>query len=121
MCLISDNSIHVHTTRNIILAVYVDDLLIFAKDVHSVDDLFKDLRSKDLDITNLGPITEFLGIEIIRDRSNKSLYLSQEGYITRLLERYNNTTLKPIAKPYIEGRLLQRNESIASKEDICQF
>jgi hypothetical protein len=120
-CLISDNSIYIHDKLGIILAIYVDDLLVFSKDVSNIDNLFEDLRNKDLDITNLGPIQEFLGIEIRRDKDNKSLYISQEGYINRLLERYNKTKLKPLSKPYREGQILERFDGQASKEDTQQY
>jgi hypothetical protein len=102
------------------LAIYVDDILIFARDLNDIDNLFSNLESKDLDITNLGPITEFLGIQIIYDRG-KSLSLSQEGYITRLIDRYNKGKIKPLSKPYIESLAIEPNDSKASKEDINQF
>ena len=120
-CLISDNSIYIHNAKEIILAIYVDDILVFAKDTTIVDQLFEDLRDKELDISNLGPTKEFLGIEINRNRDIRSLSISQEGYITRLLERYNKTKLKPLKKPYIEGRILERFNEQASKEDILQY
>ena len=44
------------------IAIYVDDILIFAKDLKDIDNLFSKLESKDLDITNLESIIEFLGI-----------------------------------------------------------
>ena len=120
-CLISDNSIYSHETKGIILAVYVDDILVFARDTTTVDKLFTDLRDKDLDISNLGPVKEFLGIEINRTRDTRSLSISQEGYIIRLLERYNKTKLKPLKKPYIEGRILDGFDGQASKDDILQY
>jgi histone deacetylase 1/2 len=119
-CLISDNSIYVHSKLAMYIAVYVDDILVFAKDLKDINNLFSNLEAKDLDITNLGPVIEFLGIQITYDKG-KYLSLSQEGYITRLIDRYNKGKLKPLSKPYLEGLPIDPNDSTASKEDINQF
>ena len=78
------------------------------------------IRSYHILTVTLGPITEFLGIQINYDRG-KSLSLSQEGYITRLIDRYNKGKFKSLSKPYIEGLTIEPNNSKASKEDIDQF
>ena len=119
--LISDNSIYLDQESGTILAIYVDGILVFAKDTITIDKLFRDLQDRDLDITNLGPIKEFLGIEIQRDIKSKSLYITQRGYIQRLLERYNKMNLKGLEKPYREGRIIESNIGTATKEEITQY
>jgi hypothetical protein len=61
-----------------VLATYVDNILVFKKDISLIDSLYKDLTSTSkLDITNLGKIKEFLGVEILRDRAKRSLIITQ--------------------------------------------
>jgi hypothetical protein len=76
MLLKIDNSVFIHKDKPIVLATHVDNILVFAKDTSLVNSLYKDLSNiSNLEITNLGEIKEFLGIEIIRDRSKRSLYI----------------------------------------------
>jgi hypothetical protein len=63
-----DTSIFIHKEKPIVLATYVDDILVFAKDIMLVNNLYKDLTTTSkLEVSNLGEIKEFLGVEIIRD------------------------------------------------------
>ena len=38
---------------------------------------------------DLGPGRKILGMHIIRDRSKKQLWLSQERYVTKVFQRFN--------------------------------
>jgi hypothetical protein len=50
--------------------------------------LFKIIKLKDLRFPSY-----FLGIELVQD--NLSLYISQRGFIKRLLEKFKKNSLKP--------------------------
>ena len=66
-----DNSIFLHTSKFIVLATHVDDILVFASNTILVNNLYKEISSiSKLEITNLGEIEEFLKVEIIRERKN---------------------------------------------------
>jgi hypothetical protein len=114
----ADTAIFVHRDKNIIIAVYVDDFLIFAKNEELATDLYKQL-SKDLEVTNLGPISYYLGIELIK--SQNSLILTQRGFLQRLLQKFNKQNLKPHFVPSILGDKLIANTSNASTSQINQF
>ena len=63
-----------YNTKPIILATYVDNLLVFTTSLELVNNLNKDLtKSSKLEITDLKDNKEFLSIEIIRHRSKRSL------------------------------------------------
>ena len=68
------------------IAVYVDDILVFAKDLKDINNLFSNLEAKDLDITNLGPVIEFLGIQITYD---KGKYLTLVKNRLKIKDRYS--------------------------------
>ena len=59
----------------VILLLYVDDMLIVEQDasvIRNLKDLFKSFDMKDL-----GPAKQILGMQILRDRKAKKLWLSQ--------------------------------------------
>ena len=82
----------------LILLLYVNDILIVGQDASMIGDLKKDLF-KAFDMKDLGPTRQILGMEITRDRKAKKLWLSQEKYVERILERFNMKHAKPIGTP----------------------
>ena len=48
---------------------------------------------------DLGPAKKILGMEILRDRKASKLYLSQKGYIEKVLCRFNMQSAKPVSTP----------------------
>jgi len=48
---------------------------------------------------DLGSAQQILGMRIMRDRKNKRLWLSQEKYIKKVLDKFNMKDAKPIGTP----------------------
>jgi hypothetical protein len=48
---------------------------------------------------DLGPARQILGMHVLRDRKAKKLWLSQEKYVKRVLERFNMKHTKPVSTP----------------------
>ena len=48
---------------------------------------------------DLGKAKKILSMEIIRDRGSGRLWLSQENYVLKVLERFNMTEARPITTP----------------------
>ena len=67
-----------------ILLLYVDDMLIVGRDQAKIRMLKKALN-RTFAMKDLGPARQILGMHIIRDRSKKQLWLSQERYVVELL------------------------------------
>lgn len=82
----------------IILLLYVDDMLIVGQDAKMINNLKMEL-SKSFDMKDLGPAKQILGMEIARDRKSRKMWLSQEKYIERVLERFNMNHAKPVSTP----------------------
>ncbi|KAJ4721544.1 Retrovirus-related Pol polyprotein from transposon TNT 1-94 [Melia azedarach] len=82
----------------IYLVLYVDDMLIAAENKSDVQKL-KDLLSVEFEMKDLGVARKILGMEIYRERSKKKLFLSQKGYIQKILSRFGMSTAKPIDTP----------------------
>ena len=63
-------------------------MLIVGQDASVIGNLKKDLF-RSFDMKDLGPARQILDMQILRDRKAKKLWLSQEKYIERVLERFN--------------------------------
>jgi hypothetical protein len=82
----------------IILLLYVDDMLIVGRDTRKIDRL-KEEFSKSFAMKDLGPARQILGMKISRDRKNGRLWLSQESYIEKVLDKFNMSNAKPASSP----------------------
>ena len=70
----------------LILTTWVDDLIIGASDT-AIKVEFYDALSRFLDVKDLGPIKWCLGINVVQDPDTFDVTLTQEAFITELLER----------------------------------
>ena len=82
----------------IILLLYVDDMLIVGRNVSRINNLKKEL-SKSFAMKDLGPAKQILGMKIVRERGVKKLWLSQERYIEKVLQRFNMDKAKAVSCP----------------------
>lgn len=106
----------------IILLVYVDDMLIVGHDASKIDKLKKEL-SKSFAMKDLGAAKQILGMKIFRDRKKKKLWLSQEQYVEKVLERFNMSKSKPVSTPLAGHMKLSSTQcptSETEKEEMQQ-
>ncbi|CAL0304779.1 unnamed protein product [Lupinus luteus] len=82
----------------IYLLLYVDDMLIASRDKSLIRKLKIQLNNE-FEMKELGATKKILGMEIHRDRQAGKLFLSQEKYIERVLERFNMNNCKPVSTP----------------------
>ena len=82
----------------VILVLYVDDMLIAARDRSEVDKL-KSLLSSEFRMKDLGTAKRILGMEIHRDLENDKLLLTQGKYARKVLARFNMENCKPVSTP----------------------
>ena len=82
----------------IILGVYVDDFPLLSNSLSYLNLCKQELKSA-FPITDLGPMTYFLGIEVKRNTSLGQISLSQSRYIDNILKRFNMEHCKPISTP----------------------
>ena len=98
-----DHNVYIHTIFKLILLIYVDDLVIAAPTLQDVD-WIRSLLNEEFEMTDLGPLTVFLGMEIRRNRRLRNLHLSQTRYINAILERFgmaSATTISTPADPHV--------------------
>lgn len=93
----------------IILLLYVDDMLIVGKDVSKIDRL-KGQLSSSFAMKDLGPAKQILGISIVRDRKEKKIWLSQQKYIEKVLDRFSMKEAKVVSTPLATHFKLSKNQ-----------
>jgi organic radical activating enzyme len=105
--------------NGIIMFFYVDDI-VFAYRKHQTDivrGLVDQLQQK-YTLTGGEPLQWFLGIEILRDREKKLIWLSQSSYIDKIANLAE--TVQSSSTPMSKEELLP-NEDIASHKEIMKY
>ena len=86
----------------IILSVHVDDQLIASNNRTALDEFKRELN-KEFECKDCGPANHFLGFDILRDRPNKKLFVSQEKYLQDVLLRFNMEDCNAVKQPLPTG------------------
>src|SRR5277367_2092106 len=105
--LYSDPCVYSNKTTDIIIAMWVDDFIIFGKDMASIEDLKAQLNAE-YEMKDLGELKYFLGIQVHRDREWKTIHISQSGYNRTILERYGMQNSNPANTPLSSGTRLTK-------------
>lgn len=85
--MVKDSCVLTHNTANekLIVAIYVDDRMICSNNVRLLEDVLTHLKTK-FEVTIMDPSC-FVGLQIYRDRSKKTLTINQAYYIEKIVER----------------------------------
>ncbi|KAK4835556.1 hypothetical protein QYF36_011335 [Acer negundo] len=94
----------------VFLILYVDDILLFGNDVGVLTSV-KEWLAKQFDMKDLGEASFILGIQVIRDRKNRTIALSQASYIDKILSRFSMHDSKKV------GSLMYA--MLSTRPDIC--
>jgi hypothetical protein len=117
--LVTDSCLYINRQDGILVVTYVDDFLALAPKGDELDAFIYELRSK-WTLEELGNVKYFLDIRIVRDKEHNKLYLYQDAYIDKILDRYSMNNNKLIDTPITSSalKLIVPFDSIASKKDI---
>jgi hypothetical protein len=119
-CLSSENSVFINDKTGIIITVYVDDLAIVGPNEEVIKEFITLIKTY-FDIKNLGPIKDYLGIEVNYDIKNKRMKLHQTKYINKMLNKFKFDNINPSKTPMDSSAKYEPNAGQASKEDIKLF
>ena len=113
----ADHSLFINRLTKLIVSLYVDDIKIVGpKGSKHIMQLKKDL-SKEYRMTDLGPISDYLGMEVSRDRANKQLTIVQTKYITKVLTRFGMGDCASAPTPMVAGTKLRKETILTASED----
>lgn len=79
----------------LIVAVYVDDILIFSNDVNIKNKLKRNLQDE-FKMKDIGAAKFILGMEIIRNKTTGSISINQSRYIRQILEKFGMADSNPV-------------------------
>ena len=97
------------SNTDMILILYVDDLLILGEDLSKIEDVKRQL-SKLYQIKDLGPTSSYLGIRITRDRNARTIWIDQQAYIENALKRFELQDANSTKTPLPAGIHLEKSE-----------
>jgi hypothetical protein len=92
---------------NVVIVIYVDDLIIIGNSGANIFDLKKLLKQK-FEMKDLGELRYFLNIEVIQ--SPKGIWLLQRQYALNKLSKYGMMGCKPISISLEQNVKLSANE-----------
>ncbi|UYV63661.1 hypothetical protein LAZ67_2005217, partial [Cordylochernes scorpioides] len=113
-CLFTKNE----ENHSIYLILYVDDMLLASDSEIIIQNTVKTLE-KEFEIKNLGDPTQFIGIEISRNREGE-LLLRQKNKIQELVERYNLQEAKPTFTPMESGYPAEASQELLWLLDLLR-
>jgi len=93
-----DHRVYIHKFFKLILLLYVEDLVITSPSLEDVA-WVQNLLHEEFEMTDLGPLTGFLGMEIKRNWQLRTLHLTQHKYTTTILERRAMSTCASVSTP----------------------
>ena len=91
-------------------------MLIVGRDTNKIEKWKRELRQSSA-MKDLGLAKQILGMKITRDRVSKRLWLSQEQYIEKVLERFNMAKCKPVNTPLAGHFKLSSAQCPTSEEE----
>ncbi len=100
ICSINDPCLYtlIDSSGILIIALYVDDLLIIGDSRSRITELKEKFKQKS-EMKDMGPIGVLLGVEVKRDRAAKTLFLSQKEYLMDVLRRFRMDGSRPVSTP----------------------
>ena len=118
----SDPSVYVYARDGVrlIISIFIDDITIAATSTAAIHQTVQDLQ-KHFKLRDLGPSSYLLGIEITRDRPNRSLSLSQRQYIINMLERFGFSDCNPVSTPMEPGLRLSPEQGAETPEERAEM
>ena len=86
------------TGKEVIIGIYVDDLAVCTNDIEMANATKAELL-KEFVINDYGELKEFLGLELIRDRGHRKIFVHQLKYLIKILEKFRMLNAKTIGTP----------------------
>ena len=104
----------------VILAIHVDDCTITGTS-QTLLDANKVLINARYAMTDLGPISWLLGIQVTRDREKRTITLCQQSYIDSILARFNFSDAKPLAIPMDPNISFSKDQCPTTADEIARM
>lgn len=77
----------------------------------------KDSLKLQFKMKDMGELHYYVGVCIVQDVKNKQIYLHQEQYTEKMLEKYGKTEAKPVSTPADLNVKLQKEDDFSRPVD----
>lgn len=101
---------------NLIIIVYVDDLLIRSRDINKLSGI-KKLQNK-FKMNDLGPISNILGINVEREGLTGKLKISQGRYANDLLKKFRMFYCKSVVTPIESNTKISKEDEPKTEQEM---
>ena len=91
----------------VILSLYVDDVIPISNNLRILEEEKRKLKNQ-FEMVDNGNIHYVLGMQIVRDRTNKTLTISHPNYLSNVLKKFNMENCRPVATPLEAGKKFQK-------------
>ena len=128
---LTEPNLYIHNELRIMVAVFVDDIVVgYDK---AVTDAYLHIKERyksliKIGTSDLSPVHKFTGVEIARDRGRRVITLTQKDYISELKLRYRDRVIEsysptgPLRKSVEEfDRLQPGDENAKDKVDTLDY
>ncbi|WPJ67452.1 hypothetical protein SMAC4_14172 [Sordaria macrospora] len=89
----ADLCLLVNNTLGAIMVLYVDDFLLAAANLKIITHI-KGTLEKKFKLKHLGPVGTFLGFDIVRNRTERTVFISQERYTKTMIDKFTKGLAK---------------------------
>lgn len=103
-----DNCLWFNTTTKVMVAIYVDDLLVTGP--QDEINIFKDQMKKEFEMVDSGQVEYFLGIQVRRGGGDGAYIWCQEHYIDKLLKQWDMEEAHEVSVPMQRGLYLSKRK-----------
>src|SRR5882672_9999102 len=83
--------------------------------------LYKEKLHARYALTDLGPVSWLLGIQVTRDRETRIISLSQEAYIKSIIARFSLADAKAYSTPMVPSAQYSKSDSPVSATDAARM
>ena len=102
--------------RIIIVSIYVDDLIFIGNDEVMLSE-FKDSMLREFDMSDLGKMRFFLGIEVLQ--KSDGIYICQRRYALEVLKRFGMMESNSVGNPIVPGSKISKEGNGNLVDETC--
>ena len=103
----ADPSVWVSKDRGLILALYVDDIVLIARDPQELRRI-KTALAQVFKMKDLGEIQNVLGLRVRRHRATRRLWIDQTHYIEDVLKEFGHVDCRTVSTPPTATKIYKR-------------
>ncbi len=118
----SDAGVYVYHLQegdnSLFIILYIDDITILGNSTSRINSLKESLASH-YEMTDMGKIQSYLGVNITRDRANHTMEINQTDYIQQVVERFGMRDANPVYTPLpagTEAHLVKYEDQVSTSE-----